>query len=92
LVKRKITKQTETIDVEATEITEDQIMLLSDQTGKLSKKEMDTLEQYFGFDRDSKKNDPFKLAKVYELKDQILSVLNEIETFIDGINDDKVAV
>jgi hypothetical protein len=29
---------------------------------------------------------------VYELKDQILSVLNEIETFIDGINDDKVAV
>jgi hypothetical protein len=44
------------------------------------------------FDKDSKKNDPFKLAKVYELKDQILAVLNEIETFIDGINDDKVAV
>jgi hypothetical protein len=44
------------------------------------------------FDKDSKKNDPFKLAKVYELKDQILAVLNELETFIDGINDDKVAV
>jgi GNAT superfamily N-acetyltransferase len=49
-----LSEESRTIDVEATEITEEQIMLLSDETGKLSKKEMDTLEQYYGFDRDSK--------------------------------------
>jgi hypothetical protein len=44
------------------------------------------------FEKDSKKNDPFSLSKVYELKDQILDVLNEIQVFVDGMTDEKVAV
>ena len=52
---KQITKQPETIDVEATEITEEQIMLLTDQTSKLSSKEMAALEEHYGVSSDSDK-------------------------------------
>jgi GNAT superfamily N-acetyltransferase len=71
-----LSEESRTIDVEATEITEEQIMLLSDETGKLSKKEMDTLEQYYGFDRDS--NDFFKM-----LREDVIKYVNKGANAVD---------
>lgn len=69
--------QNDVIDIQATEITEEQIMLLSDETGKLSKKELDTLEQYYGFDRDS--NDFFKM-----LREDVIRYVNKGAEAVDS--------
>ena len=72
----QIADESRTIDVEATEITEEQIMLLTDQTDKLSKKEMDTLENYYGFDSSS--SEFFKM-----LREDIVRYINKGAEAVD---------
>ena len=74
--KKALPDESRTIDVEATEITEEQIMLLSDETSKLSKKEMDTLENYYGFDSSS--SEFFKM-----LRDDIVNYVNKGANAVD---------
>ena len=48
---------------------------------------------YFeSFEKDSKKNDPFTVSKVYELKEQIFVALDELISFIETLNDERVAI
>jgi hypothetical protein len=74
---KQITKEPVTIDVEATEITEEQIMLLTDQTNKLSSKEMAALEEHYGMSSDS---DTFFKA----LREDIIKYVNKGANAVDA--------
>lgn len=50
------------------------------------------LTYFEAFERDAKKNDPFTLSKVYELKELIFLVLDELISFIENLRDEKVAI
>ena len=65
------------IDVQATEITEEQIMLLSDETSKLSKKELETLEAHYGMSSDS--DNFFKL-----LREDVIKYVNKGADAVDA--------
>jgi hypothetical protein len=44
------------------------------------------------YEKDSKINNPYKLSKVFELKEQISKALDEIFSFIDGMTEETAAI
>lgn len=44
------------------------------------------------FEKDAKKNDPFSIAKSFELRNEILETIDELLTFVEGLNDETAAV
>jgi hypothetical protein len=72
-----LSEESRTIDITATEITEEQIMLLSDQTSKLSKKELETLEAHYGMSSDT--DNFFKM-----LREDVIKYVNKGANAVDA--------